>query len=87
MFDTTTYQKGGAVIHTLRETVGTENFWKAINLYLNRHKMQNVETADLQKAMEETSGMNLNVFSNNGFTARDFRNSASNNHIIRKQRF
>ncbi len=62
LFDTTTYQKGGAVIHTLRETVGTENFWKAINLYLNRHKMQNVETADLQKAMEETSGMNLDQF-------------------------
>ena len=62
LFDTTTYQKGGAVIHTLRETVGTENFWKAINLYLNRHKMQNVETADLKKAMEETSGINLDRF-------------------------
>ena len=62
LFDTTTYQKGGAVIHTLRETVGTENFWKAINTYLNEHKFQNVETADLQKAMEDTSGMNLNQF-------------------------
>ena len=62
LFDTTTYQKGGAVIHTLRETVGTENFWKAVNVYLNRHKFQNVETPDLQKAMEETSGMNLNQF-------------------------
>lgn len=62
IFDTTTYQKGGAVIHILRETVGTENFWKAINIYLNRHKFQNVETADLQKAMEETSKMDLNWF-------------------------
>lgn len=59
---TITYQKGGAVIHTLRETVGLENFWKAVNIYLNRHKFQNVETADLQKAMEETSGMNLEWF-------------------------
>lgn len=56
------YQKGGAVIHTLRETVGTENFWKAINIYLNRHKFQNVETYDLQKAMEETSAMKLDWF-------------------------
>ena len=56
------YQKGGAVIHTLRETVGTENFWKAINLYLNRHKFQNVESPDLQKAMEETSAMSLDWF-------------------------
>jgi aminopeptidase N len=56
------YQKGGAVIHTLRETVGTENFWKAINIYLNRHKFGNVETTDLQKVMEETSEMKLEWF-------------------------
>ncbi len=62
IFDVTTYQKGGSVIHTLRETVGTENFWKAINIYLNRYKFQNVETPDLQKAMEETSGMKLDWF-------------------------
>jgi len=62
IFDVTTYQKGGAVVHTLRETVGTENFWKAINIYLNRHKFQNVETPDLQKAMEEASGKDLNWF-------------------------
>ncbi len=64
VFDTTTYQKGGAVIHTLRETVGTENFWKAVNLYLTRHKFQNVETSDLQKIMEEVSGKDLNWFFN-----------------------
>ncbi len=62
IFDTTTYQKGGAVVHTLRETVGTENFWKAVNLYLTRHKFQNVETFDLQKIMEEVSGKDLNWF-------------------------
>jgi len=62
IFDTTTYQKGGAVIHTLRETIGTENFWKAVNLYLTRHKFQNVETPDLQKVMEEVSGKDLNWF-------------------------
>ncbi len=62
IFDTTTYQKGGAVIHTLRETVGMENFWKAVNLYLTRHKFQNVETFDLQKIMEEVSGKDLNWF-------------------------
>ena len=62
LFDTTTYQKGGSVIHTLRETVGTEVFWKAINTYLNRHKFANVETADLKKAFEETSGKDLTWF-------------------------
>ena len=58
----TTYSKGGAVLHTLREQVGTEAFWKAINIYLNRHKFANVESADLQKAMEETSGQDLKWF-------------------------
>ena len=62
IFDVTTYQKGGAVIHTLRETVGDEAFWKALNIYLNRHKYGNVETGDLQKALEETSGKNLDWF-------------------------
>ncbi|MGI9035398.1 MAG: M1 family metallopeptidase [Pyrinomonadaceae bacterium] len=62
LFDTTTYQKGGAVIHTLRETVGAENFWRAINNYLNAHKFANVESADLKKAMEEASGKDLSVF-------------------------
>lgn len=62
IFDTTTYQKGGAVIHTLRETIGDKAFWKGVNLYLERHKFENVETSDLQKAMEEASGRNLDWF-------------------------
>jgi aminopeptidase N len=62
LFDTITYQKGGAVIHTLRETIGDQAFWKGINIYLNRHKFGNVETPDLQKVMEETSVKNLDWF-------------------------
>ena len=62
IFSATTYQKGGAVIHTLRETVGAVNFWKAVNIYLTRHKFQNVETQDLQRAMEEVSKMDLDWF-------------------------
>jgi aminopeptidase N len=46
----------------LRETVGAENFWRAINIYLTRHKYQNVETPNLQKAMEETSKIDLDWF-------------------------
>lgn len=62
LFDATTYKKGGFVVHMLRETVGDEIFWKSLNVYLNRHKYQNVETADLQRAFEETSGKNLDWF-------------------------
>ncbi|MGD9560961.1 MAG: M1 family metallopeptidase [Pyrinomonadaceae bacterium] len=58
----TTYNKGGAVIHTLREQIGDIAFWRGVNLYLNRHKHGNVESSDLREAMEETSGTDLGWF-------------------------
>jgi len=58
----TVYNKGGAVLHTLREEVGNDIFWKAINIYLNRYKFGNVESSDLRKAMEEASGRDLGWF-------------------------
>jgi aminopeptidase N len=64
LFDVTTYQKGGVVLYMLRETLGDEAFWKGVNLYLNKHKFDNVETADLQAAMEEASAKNLDWFFN-----------------------
>lgn len=64
LFDnaSTTYHKGGAVIHTLREQIGTQAFWRGVNIYLNRHKFGSVETTDLRRAMEEASGENLGWF-------------------------
>lgn len=57
-----TYNKGGAVLHQLREQVGDAAFWKAINIYLNRHRFSSVTTPDLRRAMEETSGQDLGWF-------------------------
>ncbi len=62
LFDATTYKKGGYVVHMLRETVGEEMFWKSLNVYLNRHKFGSVESADLQRAFEETTGRDLDWF-------------------------
>lgn len=62
MFDTVTYQKGGAVIHTLREEIGENAFWKGVNLYLTRYRLKNVETRDLVSVMEEASGRDLDWF-------------------------
>ena len=58
----TTYNKGGAILHTLREEIGNEAFWKGVNIYLNRHKLGSVESTDLLKAMEEASGRDLDWF-------------------------
>lgn len=64
LFDnaSTTYHKGGAVLHTLREQIGTQAFWKGVNTYLNRHKFGSVESTDLRKAMEEASEQDLGWF-------------------------
>lgn len=62
LFDTTLYQKGGFIIHMLRELVGDEIFWKAVNRYLNEFKYESVETKDLQRVFEEVSGRRLDWF-------------------------
>ncbi|HEY6189744.1 MAG TPA: DUF3458 domain-containing protein [Pyrinomonadaceae bacterium] len=62
LFDATLYQKGGFILHMLRETVGDEIFWKAVNKYLEEYKYGNVETADLQRVFEQTSGKRLDWF-------------------------
>lgn len=58
----TTYNKGGAVLHMLREQLGDEAFWRGVRAYLNRHKFGNVESSDLRRAMEEASGKDLGWF-------------------------
>lgn len=58
----TIYNKGGAVLHTLREEVGDEAFWKAVNSYLTKHRFGSVESSDLLMAMEEASGRDLDWF-------------------------
>jgi aminopeptidase N len=58
----TTYNKGGAVIHTLREQIGDAAFWKGVNIYLTRHRFGSVETTDLRRVMEEASGTELGWF-------------------------
>lgn len=62
LFDATLYQKGGFILHMLRETVGDEIFWKATNKYLDVYKHGSVETADLQRVFEQTSGKRLDWF-------------------------
>lgn len=66
LFDnpSTTYNKGGAILHTLREQIGTKAFWQGVNTYLNRNKFANVESSDLRRAMEEASGQDLGWFFN-----------------------
>jgi aminopeptidase N len=62
LFDTTTYKKGGFVIHMLRETVGDEAFWRSLHAYLEEFKYGNVTSADLEAVFERESGKDLTWF-------------------------
>ncbi len=62
LFDRHLYNKGALVLHMLRFILGDEHFWRSIRHYVQKHKMQNVTTEDLRRAIEEATGRNLEPF-------------------------
>jgi len=56
------YPKGASVLYMLQHVLGEENYRKSINLYLIRHGLQTVETWDLQKAIIDATGINMDWF-------------------------
>ena len=56
------YQKAGWVLHMLRGTIGTDNFWKGIREYYARYRNQNASTDDFRLVMEKASGAQLSWF-------------------------
>ncbi|HLE57147.1 MAG TPA: HEAT repeat domain-containing protein, partial [Rhodothermia bacterium] len=57
-----TYLKGGAVLHMLRWILGDQDFFRSLSYYLHKHEFSNVESSDLQIAIEEATGKNLSWF-------------------------
>lgn len=64
MFDAHSYNKGGLVLHMLRNLLGDDAFFKSLNLYLQKHALSAVEVHDLRLAFEQVSGLDLNWFFN-----------------------
>lgn len=62
MFDSHTYPKGGAVLHTLRKLLGDEAFFGGLNYYLTKWRHTPVESAQLRRAFTEYSGINVEPF-------------------------
>jgi aminopeptidase N len=56
------YNKGGWVLKMLRSQLGDENFFHGLHNYLQINRGKNVVTADLQKAIEEVTGTNVDKF-------------------------
>lgn len=62
MFDAHSYNKGGLVLHMLRNIVGDDAFFAALSKYLKDNEYTAVETAELRMAFEDITGMDLNWF-------------------------
>jgi aminopeptidase N len=57
-----TYLKGAAILHTLRQVLGDEPYFRALSHYLHKHEFSNVVSNDLKIAIEEATGENLEWF-------------------------
>ncbi len=62
LFDQHLYEKGALVLHMLRFVLGDRLFWKALHHYCVKHQGGSVTTEDLQRAIEEATGKNVDWF-------------------------
>lgn len=69
MFDGHSYNKGGRILHMLRNHLGDEAFFAGLKNYLNANKFKAAEFHQLRLAFEEVSGQDLNWFFNQWYTA------------------
>jgi aminopeptidase N len=67
MFDGHSYNKGGRILHMLRNYLGDEAFFAGINHYLEARKFQPAEFHHLRLSFEEVCGEDLNWFFNQWF--------------------
>lgn len=64
VFDLVTYQKGGGILHMLRNYLGDDAFFAGITDYLKTYEFQNAEAHQLRLSFEKVSGKDLNWFFN-----------------------
>ncbi len=67
MFDAHSYQKGGLILHALRNYVGDDAFFKTLELYLKNHAFGKAEIHELRLAFEQITGEDMNWFFNQWF--------------------
>lgn len=64
VFDAVTYNKGGAILHMLRNYLGDDAFFAGLNDYLKTYEYGNAEAHQLRLSFEKVSGKDLNWFFN-----------------------
>ncbi len=68
-FDSHSANKGALALHTLRQYIGEEVFFKALSHYLKKHAFSTVAIHQLRKSFEEVTGEDLNWFFDQWFLA------------------
>ncbi len=64
MFDNVSYEKGGRILHMLRNFVGDDAFFASLNRYLTDNKLGTGSAHHLRLAFEKVTGKDLNWFFN-----------------------
>jgi aminopeptidase N len=64
MFDSHSYNKGGLVLHQLRNYLGDDAFFAGLKKYLTDNQYSDVEAHELRLAYEDVTGEDLNWFFN-----------------------
>jgi aminopeptidase N len=64
VFDNVSYNKGGIILHMLRNYLGDDAFFAGLTKYLTENQYKTAEAHNLRLAWEEVSGKDLNWFFN-----------------------
>lgn len=63
-FDVVSYEKGGGILHMLRNYLGDDAFFAGISDFLKTYEYKNAEVQQLRLSFEKISGKDLNWFFN-----------------------
>lgn len=72
MFDAHTYNKGGKILHMLRNYMGDEAFFTGLRNYLTTNQFKAAEFNQLRIAFEEVCGEDLNWFFNQWYLGKGY---------------
>jgi hypothetical protein len=68
IFDAISYSKGASVLRMIAEYIGETAMRTGLHAYLEKHKYKNAKTADLWRALSESSGKDVAAFMNRWVT-------------------
>ena len=89
MFDRHSYNKGGRVLHMLRNYIGDEAFFLGLKNYLSQNQFKSAEIDQLRLAFEDVTGEDLHWFFDQWFLKKgypqlsvEYYNSIKNKEVV-----